>query len=714
MNALESHQAMSINGLSYARGVAGLPLPAEDCRINSERSFTFDNRQALAPTQDSQHRTQSEAIATMQTKFVLTSKLKTSDPFDGKEFYTWSFKLKLLATTAQIWMYYDGSLLFPTKGTIQEKNRYYHESLLAYTTLLRNLSPSEQLGICPYKSEWAPAYASWEHLRNSYMATNPVAMSLLLSQLTSVKMQQGEKAGPYIKRCHNLRDHIKKCGGTVPDDMFVSMVLSGLGPDWCQCQSLLRAQATISESALCATLLSEQKEIDLYNEKNNKWEKLVFFTGATEGEQHGKKGTFCKYCKKPGHTIDRCYKRKAADERRNNSSSQQPSTPSASPAATLTLSPPSVVNTSQNPACISNRDKGKGSVMSRMARRRRGIRYYDDIEYPPIAPLNPIRPSPKNDPTLSSWTNQPTDIPPDFELPPSTPESPPSLPARRYIDLSQFTGNFDRIITPKIAGIARRNRENYNTWYLDSCCGQHMVGSPKFISESKHMRRPCKITAASNNRLKAYEIGEIYLEAEDIHLTIHIEDVLVVPNLQYNLLSSAQLMRCGVDIRRNCEDNTFELFYKNTYIGKAVDDNGVFVLNLTAEGTTGDSERTLLLKTTPTEAPTWSHLDEMDLERPASDGLLRLRAVPTASTSNPGDTGPATMEEDENNRGSATAEADIGGWGTTPAAGTGWGNLAPTIGPWGVIEPPQTTAGGGWGTFQVPEEEAEGTTGEAA
>ncbi|CAI7829393.1 unnamed protein product [Closterium sp. NIES-54] len=173
INALESHQAMSINGSSYARGVAGLPLPGEDRCVNSERSFTYDSRQASAPAQDSQHRTQSITIATMQTKFVLTSKLKTSFPFDGKDFYTWSFEFELLATTAQIWMYYDGSLPFPTEGTIQEKNQCYHEYFLAYTTLLRNLSPSEQRVIHSYKSMWAPAYASWEHLRNSYMATDP-------------------------------------------------------------------------------------------------------------------------------------------------------------------------------------------------------------------------------------------------------------------------------------------------------------------------------------------------------------------------------------------------------------------------------------------------------------------------------------------------------------------------------------------------------------
>ncbi|CAI7905742.1 unnamed protein product [Closterium sp. NIES-53] len=382
-----------------------------------------------------------------------------------------------------------------------------------------------------YPSEWAPAHASSEHLRNSCMATNPVTMSRLLSQLISDKMQQGEKPGPYINRCRNLRDHIKKCDGTVPDDMFVSMVLSGLGHDWRKCQLLLRARATISESALCATLLSEQKEIDVYNEKNNKREILVFFTGATKGEQHGKKGTFWKYCKKPEHTIDRCYKRKAVDERRTNSSSLQLSAPSASPATTTTISPPSVASTSQTNARITVKDKGKGSIMSCMARHRKGFRYYDNIEYPTIAPINPITPSLNNDPTIHYWIDRPTNIPPDFVLPPPTPESPPSISARRYFDLSPYTGDFDRVATPKIAGIVRRNREEYNTWYLDSRCGQHMVGSPRFISTSKNMRRPCEITVANNGRLKAYDIGEICLEAEDTCFTIHIGDVLAVPDL---------------------------------------------------------------------------------------------------------------------------------------------------------------------------------------
>ncbi|CAI7855375.1 unnamed protein product [Closterium sp. NIES-54] len=371
--------------------------------------------------------------------------------------------------------------------------------------------------------------------------------------------------GLYINRCGNLRDHIKKCGRTVPDDMFVSMVLSGLGPDW-----------------------------------------------------------------------------------------------------------------------------------------RQGIRYYDGTEFPPIAPINPIEPNADNDPTIHSWINRPTNIPPDFELPPPTPESPPSISARRYIDLLPYTGDFEHVVTPKIAGIARRNRESINNGYLDNYCGQHMVGSPSFIKHSRHMRRPCEITVANNGRLKAYDIGEVCLKADDTHFTIHIGDVLVAPDLQYNLLSSTQLMRCGFDIRSNCKDKTFELYYKNTYTGKAADDDGVFVLKFSAQGTTGDCERTLLLKTTPMEPMTWSHPEEMDLERPAPDGLLRLHTVPTASTSNPGGTGPATMEEEEDSGKSAIAEPDTRENITTPA--TGWGSPGPAVGPWGDVLTPEETAGSGWDAIPTLEE----------
>ncbi|CAI7885626.1 unnamed protein product [Closterium sp. NIES-54] len=44
INALESHQTMSIDGSNYAHGVAGLPLPGEDCRVNSERPRSWGSK----------------------------------------------------------------------------------------------------------------------------------------------------------------------------------------------------------------------------------------------------------------------------------------------------------------------------------------------------------------------------------------------------------------------------------------------------------------------------------------------------------------------------------------------------------------------------------------------------------------------------------------------------------------------------------------------
>ncbi|CAI7851703.1 unnamed protein product [Closterium sp. NIES-53] len=47
INALESHQAMSIDGSSYARGVVGLPLPGEDHRVTKSRDCIFYEKLTL-------------------------------------------------------------------------------------------------------------------------------------------------------------------------------------------------------------------------------------------------------------------------------------------------------------------------------------------------------------------------------------------------------------------------------------------------------------------------------------------------------------------------------------------------------------------------------------------------------------------------------------------------------------------------------------------
>ncbi|CAI7863862.1 unnamed protein product [Closterium sp. NIES-54] len=189
------------------------------------------------------------------------SKICTSTVFNGRDFYTWSFELGLLLQSAQIVCYFDESYTVPTSDTDDAKAQYYNESLMVYNILLRNMVPAEQLGIRPFKTHPTPAMAAWSYLTKTYQPKDSVSSSRLLQQLMEVKMAPSKKANSYINRCRTVRDQLLKLGNSIPEDMFVTIVLRDLGPQRTPFKSLLRQQGIISEAHLCATLLHEQQDM---------------------------------------------------------------------------------------------------------------------------------------------------------------------------------------------------------------------------------------------------------------------------------------------------------------------------------------------------------------------------------------------------------------------------------------------------------------------
>ncbi|CAI7757621.1 unnamed protein product [Closterium sp. NIES-53] len=160
------------------------------------------------------------------------SKIKTAAAFNGEVFYTWSFELELLLQTAQIYHYFDGSYAKAVEDTEDAHAQYYSESLMAYSVLLRNMTPAEQLGIRSYKESAAPALEAWKHLVEVYQPKDSVTASRLLQQLMETKMGHGEKANTYINRCRNVPDQITKHGSATSEEIFVDIVLQGLGLEW--------------------------------------------------------------------------------------------------------------------------------------------------------------------------------------------------------------------------------------------------------------------------------------------------------------------------------------------------------------------------------------------------------------------------------------------------------------------------------------------------
>ncbi|CAI7893879.1 unnamed protein product [Closterium sp. NIES-54] len=253
---------MSLDGSSYARG-------------NQQQQPTFAPYEPqrgsvsfMPQPAPGQERTL-DALQ-VQSQFAHVLKLQTTKPFDGKDFFTWSFEFELMMEGAQLLGFFDGSLPYPTNGTQYEKQQYTYQSMMAYTILLRNITRTQQQNIRSYRGYGNSAELAYNHLKNLYQATDSVNQSRLMAQLTTIEMKPGEKGMAYISRCRELRDKLLRCGGSISEDAFVTVVIGGLGPHWRSTRAILRAHGKISEAALCAEIHAEQQDMDLQEERYKK------------------------------------------------------------------------------------------------------------------------------------------------------------------------------------------------------------------------------------------------------------------------------------------------------------------------------------------------------------------------------------------------------------------------------------------------------------
>ncbi|CAI7856220.1 unnamed protein product [Closterium sp. NIES-54] len=254
---------MSLDGSSYVRGNQQQPTfaPYEPQR----GSVSFMLRQ-----QPSHEQEKTLDALQVQSQFAHILKLQTSRPFDGKDFFTWSFEFELMVEGMQILGFFDGSLPYPTHGTQYDKQQYTYQSMMAYTILLRNITPNQQQNIRSYRGYSNSAELAYNHLKNLYQATDRVNQSQLMAQLTTVEMKQGEKGMAYISRCRELRDKLFRCGGSISEDAFVTIIIGGLGPQWRSTHAILQANGKISEAALYAEIHAEQQDMDLQEERHKK------------------------------------------------------------------------------------------------------------------------------------------------------------------------------------------------------------------------------------------------------------------------------------------------------------------------------------------------------------------------------------------------------------------------------------------------------------
>ncbi|CAI7898135.1 unnamed protein product [Closterium sp. NIES-54] len=387
-----------------------------------------------------------------------------------------SFEFELMMEGAQILGFFDGSLPYPTHGTQYDKQQYTYQSMMAYTILLRNITPSQQQNIRSYRGYGNSAELAYNHLKNLYQATDSVNQSRLMAQLTIVEMKPGEKGMAYISRCRELRDKLLRCGGSISEDAFVTVIIGGLGPQWRSTRAILRAHGKISEAALCAEIHAEQQDMDLQEERHKKKASVPEFAFHTQ----------------------RCY---------NN----------------------------------------------------------------------------------NNYQHQPKLLPP-------------------FCHLCKTTSRRESLQpNPTYAAIAQSEPSGKDTWFLDSCFGQHMCSSRRFVQREHQLQLEVVITVANNQNLRTRRQGIVQLQSRETNVILQMSKVLIAEGLGYNLLSVSQLMAKGIHLEADSTTQEFKLYHGKggLYIGKAVLKNNVFVLDFVPDLGTADSVGIITFTS-------WTHPPDLD------------------------------------------------------------------------------------------------------
>ncbi|XP_073121899.1 uncharacterized protein [Henckelia pumila] len=122
--------------------------------------------------------------------------------------------------------------------------------------------------------------------------------------------------------------------------------------------------------------------------------------------------------------------------------------------------------------------------------------------------------------------------------------------------------------TGKLVKVADTKKKEEESWYLDSGCSRHMTGNDKLQSKLVKYHGPT-ITFGDNSK------GKTVGKSKIIHDNIIIQDVLLVDNLKYNLISIIQMCDYGHSVefqKLNCivKDSSDNIIltgnrYGNTY-----------------------------------------------------------------------------------------------------------------------------------------------------
>jgi hypothetical protein len=193
--------------------------------------------------------------------------------FEGKDFWTWSFRFQQWAACEELLPYFDGTVVPRPAADGDDQRKWDRLNQRAFAELCTALVPDELIRlvrefgqtVTPARQAGQPSTVTrarprqaWQRLENFFVQRQLSSRIVLERQLNTLAMEPGESVEKYWARADDLRQQLQAAGGEISTQSWMGKVIAGLSDSWEVLKVVLNTQfANMDETQLLTALNAE-------------------------------------------------------------------------------------------------------------------------------------------------------------------------------------------------------------------------------------------------------------------------------------------------------------------------------------------------------------------------------------------------------------------------------------------------------------------------
>ncbi len=215
---------------------------------------------------------------------------------DGN-YSTWGIQMKALLVREKVWKFAKDGIAADASEEDLEKD----EQALAALQLNVAKHLLNSIANCKTSKE------AWDLLASTYKSKMQARIVTLRTDLSQLRQLPAESVEAFSSRTRTLFDELTAAGHATQESDVIIQLLVGLLPEFKTVITFLKHTRALTFAEVIPTLLDEEQS--LKREDANAIALLTRQRPSGNASNNSRRdGLFCTYCKKKGHTEERCFK----------------------------------------------------------------------------------------------------------------------------------------------------------------------------------------------------------------------------------------------------------------------------------------------------------------------------------------------------------------------------------------------------------------------